>query len=209
MRQIVGSSERGDTIIEVLIAFAIFASVVVGSILVMNQGVAAAQRSLEITQVRYQIDGQAELLRAINKSYTDRFQRGKPMSGDDLWLQLKDSAHAVSQAQDIKVINGVCDATRPQNAFFVAVDAGSGAIKLGSNSNVVMSSDPSGTLPPYSQIDMASTTSKAYGIWVQSVPSDTNEAVPFVDFHIKACWSAPGSNAPVTIGTIVRLYEPK
>lgn len=199
--------DRGDTIVEVLIAFAIFASVAVGSFMVMNQGVAAAQRSLEITQVRYQVDAQAELLRAINKGYADRYERGKAIDPSELWLKLKDSSHAVGQAQQTKVVGSLCDTNRPQNAFFVTYNQSSGTIQIGEHNNIVMTSDPSGTLPPYSQVDMR--TGKAYGIWVQSVPSRTDEVVAFVDFHIQACWSAPGSSAPVTIGTIVRLYEPK
>lgn len=208
MRQNIVRYQRGDTIIEVLIAFAIFASVAVGAFLVMNQGVASAQRSLEVTQVRYQIDAQAELLRAVNKDYADRYERGKAMNADEMWLRLKDANHAVSQAQEIKVNGALCDTVRPQNAFFLTT-ASDGVIHLGNNNDIIMTNDPSGTLPPYSQVNMTGTPPKAYGLWVQSVPSESTEVVPFVDFHIKACWSAPGSSAPVTLGTIVRLYEPK
>lgn len=206
MRQVIGDDERGDTIIEVLIAFAIFASVAVGAFLVMNQGVAAAQRSLEVTQVRYQIDAQAELLRAVNKGYAERYERGKNVSPTELWLQLKDSSRAVAQAQQIKVNGSLCDTTRPTNAFFVTVTE-AGDVALGKHLDITMTSDTTGTLPPYSQVDMKN--GKAYGLWVQSVPSAASETIPFVDFHIKACWSSPGSSAPVTLGTIVRLYEPK
>ena len=31
----------------------------------------------------------------------------------------------------------------------------------------------------------------------------------YIDFHIRACWDSPGQSVPVTIGTIVRLYEPR
>ena len=57
---------RGDTIIEVLLAVTIFSLVAVGSMVLMNRGVAMAQQSLETTLVRQQIDAQAEMLRFVH-----------------------------------------------------------------------------------------------------------------------------------------------
>ena len=48
--------------------------------------------------------------------------------------------------------------------------------------------------------------SRAEGVWVEKVHlANTN----YYDFHIRACWSAPGSNVNTTLGTIVRLYDPR
>lgn len=60
--------EQGDTLIEVLFAVSIFSAVVVGTIVIMNQGIASAQQALEINLVRNQIDTQAELLRHLNNA---------------------------------------------------------------------------------------------------------------------------------------------
>lgn len=60
--------ERGDTLIEVLFAVSIFSAIVVGTIVIMNQGIASAQQALEINLVRNQIDTQAELLRHLNNA---------------------------------------------------------------------------------------------------------------------------------------------
>ena len=57
----------GDTLIEVMFATTVFSLVVVSSLSLMNQGVASAQRSLEITTVRQQMDGQVETLRFFMK----------------------------------------------------------------------------------------------------------------------------------------------
>ncbi|MBJ58357.1 hypothetical protein CMN24_01415, partial [Candidatus Saccharibacteria bacterium] len=57
--------ERGDTLIEVLFAVTVFSFVVVSSLAIMNQGTAAAQRSLEISLVRQQVDAQADSLRFL------------------------------------------------------------------------------------------------------------------------------------------------
>ena len=53
---------------------------------------------------------------------------------------------------------------------------------------------------------------RAEGLWVISVKDSTtsNHKIPeFYDFHIRACWYAPGKNNPTTIGTIIRLYNPE
>ena len=64
------SLQRGDTIIEVLLAFSIFSLLSVGAMTVMGQGTNASQRALEITLVRQQIDAQAEALRAAHQADT-------------------------------------------------------------------------------------------------------------------------------------------
>ena len=60
--------QRGDTLIEVLFAVSIFSAIVVGTIIIMNQGISSAQNALEINLVRNQIDTQAELLRHLNNA---------------------------------------------------------------------------------------------------------------------------------------------
>jgi len=66
-------------------------------------------------------------------------------------------------------------------------------------------------LPPFSQVvyNDDSSINAAYGIWVEAIPSPDVDGPGFVDFHIRACWSAAGSNTAATLGTIVRLYEPR
>lgn len=56
---------------------------------------------------------------------------------------------------------------------------------------------------------------KAEGIWVIATrqcknPTNCQNDVPeFYDFHIRACWNAPGHNRPSTIATTIRLYNPE
>ena len=52
------------------------------------------------------------------------------------------------------------------------------------------------------------------GLWIDAVrsktSSDTNQSsAGYIDFNIRACWDSPGQDTPVTLGTIVRLYEPR
>lgn len=63
------SVKRGDTIVEIMFAFAIFSLVAIITVTMMNMGLAAGERSLEITTVRNEINAQAEALRFIHSSY--------------------------------------------------------------------------------------------------------------------------------------------
>ena len=59
----------GDTLVEVTMAIAIFATIAAVAINTMNEGVANAERSLEVTMARNEIDAQSEALRFIQNNY--------------------------------------------------------------------------------------------------------------------------------------------
>ena len=61
--------KHGDTLVEVIIALAIFATLAVMAIHTMNVGMEQAERSLEITMARNEIDAQAEAIRFIQNNY--------------------------------------------------------------------------------------------------------------------------------------------
>lgn len=205
-------SEKGDTIIEVLFAVAVFAMVAVGSLSIMNQGTATAQRSLEITLVRQQIDAQAEAIRYIHQSYVTAYQKGTTPTGTaHEWVEM-----TVNRAEDNPSAfggisaQGTCPTSIPGDHPFV-VNARKAIV---SNTTPQMTAPAGASVPPFAQVIYNETTnniSQAYGLWVEAVPSSNvvNNGAGFVDFHIRACWDAPGSSAPMTLGTIVRLYEPR
>ena len=56
-------TKRGDTIIEVMFAIAIFGLVAILSISSMNRGVVTAETTLEATTARDELNAQAEALR--------------------------------------------------------------------------------------------------------------------------------------------------
>ena len=204
--------QRGDTIVEVLFAVAVFAMVAVGSMAIMNQGTATAERSLEITLVRQQIDAQAEAIRYIHKAYVASFQNNgaAPTGTAAEWVKMTskttgkgaDGASAFGQTA-----GALCPSSVPGQRPFVL---NARTAKL-STAVPVMSAPPGSSLPPFSQVvyNNDSSINQAYGIWIEAVPSSTVNGTGFVDFHIRACWDSPGSSAPITIGTIVRLYEPQ
>jgi type II secretory pathway pseudopilin PulG len=204
-------NRRGDTIIEVLFAVTIFAMIAVGSLSIMNQGTAASQRALEITLVRQQIDAQAEAIRFIHQAYVASFQQGAAPTGTAAqWVAMTNKTTGMG-ADNPSVFgltsNGKCPAAAPGQKPFIL----NARTAMVSSSTPLMSPPTGGSLPPFAEViyNTDSSISNTYGLWVEAIPS-TNAAGPgFVDFHIRACWDGPGSGAAVTLGTIVRLYEPR
>lgn len=200
-------SERGDTIIEVLFAFTVFSLIAIAGMSLMNQGTALAQRSLEIGLVRQQVDAQADALRYLNRAYAADY--GNRGAATDMWNRVV-AANAVESAQDYGKVADAdgCHLPSPTDRPF-ALDV----TKLQTNPLLVPTAE-TGTYAKVRYDDTSGPT--AEGIWIQAVRSpvrtgagDGQERPGFYDFHIRACWFTPGQSVPVTIGTIVRLYEPR
>lgn len=189
-------AERGDTIIEVMLAITIFSMVVVGALLLMNQSMAIAQRSVEVTQVRAQIDAQAEMIRHAHQQYI----ADPAANSTSLWGEIKKQAVAnVQYAGDRNTVNGsTCPAQRSDIEGFFLLREGA----------------QQGTFDRVTQYQPALTFSRlngqvAQGLWAQIVKVTGGDAQNAYDVYIQACWDSVGSDMPVTIGTIVRLYDPR
>lgn len=175
--------QNGDTIIEVILAVALFSSVSVGATALMNSGLAMAQSSLEVTLVRQQVDAQAELLRFVHSQSAD----GKEPY-HSLWNSLKSGGSLVDSPQQLLDIDQ-CPENIDNHSFILALQEG----ELASSDHYV----PAET---YAKTDGAN----AYGISIQL--TDVNGGNAY-DAYIQGCWQGPGSTRPKTIGTIVRLYD--
>jgi type II secretory pathway pseudopilin PulG len=188
------SQQTGDTLIEVLFAVTVFSLVAVGSLSIMNQGTATAQHSLETTLVREQIDAQAETLRFIHDSYIAAYPNvvaGEPSSR---WTAIVAKSDSVVAASSF----GTC--TPPGNAFI-----------LNTKTAQLSASPLTSTVPTYSQLRYSTDTvlGAAEGIWIEAVRSaSVGGSSSSIDFHIRACWNSAQQATPMTLGTIVRLYEP-
>ena len=193
--------QRGDTIVEVLFATTIFSMVAVGGLSIMNQGTAMAQRALEIGLVRQQIDAQADALRYMSQAYIADY------GGSGLATQRWNNVifnNQVSEAVpfDSIVSDGKCTLpTSDKQPFAVNINELSTP-----DPQLALSNEPA----TYSKLNYEAPIPTAEGIWVQAVRSPVAPGqTGFYDFHIRACWESPGQTAPMTIGTIVRLYEPR
>lgn len=191
--------QRGDTIIEVLLAVTIFSLVAVGAMVIMNQGTNAAQRALEITQVRQQIDAQAEALRAAQQAFT---VASNPDDPDLTWNQIADptpTAHfdgsssptgcPESETDDVSgsFVMDTRNATKASTGWFNSINADDA--------------------PPYAKVDYTAGT-KAYGLWIERTFENGGDAPDAYNFTVRACWYGAGLSKPLLIDTLVRLYDP-
>lgn len=202
------TAQRGDTIVEVLFAITVFSMVAVASIAIMNSGLAMSQRSLEITAVRQQIDGQAEALRFLHGSYIENYAVGGTYTPNSPAGQYNAilASRTVESATPFNNLSTCPTAAALRSKQFV-VNTQSG--RLETAASIPSPAETSAQLI-YNQ-DSARSLKAAEGIWVEAVRSPAtaaNGGVAFMDFHIRACWDAPGQTVPLTLGTIVRLYDP-
>ena len=201
--------QRGDTLVEVIFAFAILSAVVVGSMTIMNQGVQTSQRSLEMTATRQIMDGQADALRFLHDAYVANFQTGTavydPATPAGQWQRIAASLPENGSDRPATPIDTpvACANAAPTGSFIIDP----------TNAKFVTGKFEKAATSPQLTFSGGS-LSKAQGIWIEGVRSTkSGDAVKdrtrFIDFHIRTCWEAPGAGAPATLGTIVRLYEPR
>lgn len=208
----ISNKSKGDTIIEVLIAITIFSFVAVGAMSIMNQGVNTAQRALEITLVRNQIDSQAETLRFLNSSYLAAYIPGATSytagTKEASWYRIAHTTPTIPPITKLTKVSATtfttCPTTNPSNSFVLNTKKAQIVVL---NSNFLVANS-------FSQIkyDSSDNVVNSYGIWVEAVtpptPIGDEKNASYIDFHIRACWYTSGQSIPMTLGTIVRLYEP-
>jgi len=211
--------ERGDTLIEVLVAFGVFSLAVVGSMAVMNQGSAVGQRAIETSLVRQEINSQAEAIRFLHDSYVASYEPGQtaatvPSGPVKEWLTMEEAviANGATNATDITQIGNTCPT--PPNGSFV--------IDIYNAKYIPKSSGKLAAASTYAQLGYATNAStgaitgftQSQGIWVEAIRSkdstDPYQAhIGYIDFYIFGCWPSLGQNKASTLGTIVRLYAPR
>ena len=197
---------RGDTLIEVLIAVTVFSLVAVGGLSVMNSGAATAQRSLEITLVRQEIDAQAEAIRFLNASYVSSYVKGLLKSSYTgqaaTWLNLPTNTFVSDFGVDG---NNKCP-TPPANSFVINTRTLQAQL-------ISSTSADAGHSITYAKVNFDDTANtqkitSVDGLWVEAIRGGSTDNTDYLDFNIRACWDSLGQATPVTLGTIVRLYEP-
>jgi type II secretory pathway pseudopilin PulG len=177
-------NRRGDTIVEVTLAFVIFSLVAILTLVAMNRGIAVADTSLEITLVREQIDSQAEMMRYARNT------------NSGAWSDILAAAGTDNQTPDS---NTVCPDTAPSGAFIMNSNESTKQITYQPLSTANFK-QPSVS----AKIDYGATP-VSEGIWL--VPVKVNNDSSIIDVYIRACWYPPASNNAQLLQTIVRLYE--
>lgn len=187
-----GGFKPGDTIVETMFSFAVFSLVVVAALTLVNQGVAMAQRSLEITLVRQQIDSQVSMVQQAQQN------------DSQAWQDLK--AGVVDNPGEFGSAEACPSPAAPAGAKFLGVDAASKQV-------TVYRADDSSSYrpaPSFARVDVrgegSGNSPKAYGLWMVLAKSEKNSQSIAYDLHVRACWDAIGMTRPMSIGTVVRLY---
>ena len=197
--------QRGDTMIEVLFAITIFSAVAVAGLSIMNQGAATAQRSLEVSLVRQEIDAQAEALRLLYDDTVAQIGLDDSTASVSVWediMDLRKADASITPFSDMVTGEGCISPSSVSGAFVINVMTGAVATSSGAWRDVA---------PLSSRVIYASSgsISSVEGIWIEAAQHSSAGGVPgYTDFHIRACWSTIGQEVPMTLGTIVRLYEP-
>ena len=194
--------KKCDTLIEVLLAMSIFASLMVGALYLMNSGLSKAQTTLQITMARNLMDSQAEFLRYSNAAFIANYPRevvrGSAASRwQDYVSDTRSSASNLSDCSD-KAHSFVINPVNGEKITRSLVDANTFPM-------IAYDLDPGTNNNDSNHIRNKNNFSQAQGIWVQAIQGDHGK---FFDFHIRACWQPAGSVARLTLGTIVRLYAP-
>ncbi len=224
-------AKRGDTIIEVMFAVVIFSMVAVISISLMNVSLMQSEASLELVASRSDIDTQMEGLRFIHSSYISEMTLPRCIDADPgatcqqyraLWKDIVNGASTASPAaefppetcQEVRNLSGAfilnlnqLRSTSGTDTQHVKVPVGKDQAGAASNSGVNAriiysnSSESSSNILDKGE-ELLNVTSQ--GIWI--IPVKGNG---YYDFYAQACWDPPtDSKAPVTIDTVIRLYDP-
>ena len=189
-------ASRGDTLIEVMFSFAVFSLMIVGSLSLMNQGQALAERSLEITLVREQVDAQIAMAQYM--------QQNNPSAWQNL-ISTKLSS-TIPSYKGLSSCPNVGDALLDKSFFF---SASSDLSTVDYHTIDATSYLPAVTYARVDYLPSSPSAPKSYSLWAQIIKSETNSGslANAYDLHVTACWDSVGSSVPMTIGTVVRLYD--
>ena len=179
-------NQRGDTLVEVLMAIVVLSMVIVGAVTVMTRGLKASQLAVEHTQVRMQINSQMEMLRYLRDSYaTD-----PTSAGGQRWSGLFTGSPLYASATASTYSDTVCGVSPGKTGFYLTQSAG----------NVTVTQFNPVTQPATSAIP-------GQGLWIEMTRS-TGISPAYVDIMIKACWSGIGDSTDQRSVTAIRLYDP-
>lgn len=190
MQYVDSKNERGDTLIEALIALSVLAIISVGSFSLMSRGVAQTYDSMERAQVRMLMNSQAEVLNYMRDEYIKSEKAGtgqavqyNPAVAKAWSDSIRNTTTTLSEAPSLSNCT-------PTNAFWV-IDSKGG--NIGYNSAGI--EGISGEFP-----------SPGDGIWIQKVVNNTGPQ-HYIDFFIRACWRQNSNAQTQVLSTVVRLYD--
>ena len=175
--------ERGDTLIEVLIATVVLSAAVVGGLGIMNFGFGAILNSIERTQVQAGVNSQLSLIQYTRDAYARAGRDGTAPGAPSVWQKILNKATS-AYSTDVCAAAGAGDTSR--NPFYVKDD---------------------GTLYQDAVPAIATATPTAgTGLWVEAVrPTPTTN---YIDVYVKSCWEPAAGATNQESRSAMRLYVP-
>lgn len=179
-------SERGDTLIEVLLATVVLSIVTVSTFTIMNKGIALSQEVLERTEARARLSEQLELATYFRDRYNEQLLAGQPTT------QYPASVWAGLKSRNTGAASGTAPTKCSHNQGFTFQLNGAGQYEV-------------------ADYNAASSTAAVKpvagsGLWLEMARSPGGIDPPYVDIFAKSCWNALGGNVG-TVSSAVRLYD--
>lgn len=186
------NQQRGDTLIEVILACAIFAMVTVSTFAIMQRASSNTYDAMERSQVRLLLNGQAELLQYARDSYVDALASGASLTSGQAaaWNTVSNAASYNTSAPNIDACLPNPPATIPSAYFYIDQGPSSYIVKNGSSI-----SGATGLPEP------------GKGIWIQRVDGNGAASKRYKEFYIMACWQNT-TNGTQHMSSVVRMYDP-
>lgn len=224
-------TKRGDTMIEVLLASAIFGFISLLTITLMNSGLRIAQANLQMTMARNEITAQTEALRYIHNAYISS-PAGLSTYNQyrDLWNKIVEEATIITESErststedDTVACSELYEGVSNDNSKIEvrnnhSLILNTNAVSLDLEKTVLYKSSASNKLNPtdsypYIEFDANNNILSANGIWinvegVKENSASSSDPPRYYDFYISSCWYSAMTEAPTTLDTVIRLYNP-
>lgn len=196
-------SQRGDTLIEVLLAIVILSAVVVGTIAFMNRGHAMALDSLERSEVTAFMTEQSEILQYIRNTYDDASVADRGNYPANLWKNDNASEPGYLMNKVAANVNSAGCEVNSRPFYLKKTIDGGGMV------SVTVEDFDASTRDEFSPNFVSTYAHPGSGLWVEAErPASGTGGIDYIDFHIKACWRSLSGGPKAEAKTIVRLYEP-
>lgn len=203
-------NQKGDTLIEVLVAVTVLSLVVTLCYTVMTRSFSYGQVALERNVTQNMVNGQISILRDIYSRQSEAVRSGNNGSVDD-WnqvaLRVIDDNGLLTGGNPLRP--GAARTTVLNNAN-TACQRNSGAFYFGVDDDGILDTSPTSLpdiTPPASPVRAATYPNYGDGMWIEGYRLQENNGGIYYDFYVKACWDAAIGNQRQSILTTVRFYE--
>jgi prepilin-type N-terminal cleavage/methylation domain-containing protein len=192
-------NQRGDTLVEVLIAITVLGIIVAGCLAVMNRSLVSILNSAERTASRADINSQTDLLNYVYRNDKATWDKIMKMAYTN-----KSSSSAPDNVTKVCELNpGSNSSSKTAGSFWLEYKPDGSGVGLHEN----LTKNDNGT-------NQSQRAIPGKGLWIDAVyypKNSVNNKRSYVDFYIKACWvplgrgTSPDTNSRSV--TVTRIYD--